>query len=98
MQVNKVFLAWSCIALCCMISVQSSYSAHDNTMGIVENIQPSVVSILTYNTDGKPVHEACGFFIGSKNHVITTLSVIQGAGKAEIKTSERKIHWYHFPT
>ena len=51
---------------------------------LVASVKPSVVTILTYDADGKFSGQGSGFFI-AKNRIVTNHHVIEGAHRAEIK-------------
>lgn len=75
-----------------MLLVFSLSLAADNLPEIIKKIQPSVVVILTYDTDGQISGQGSGFFINEKGNVITNRHVLVGASSAEVKTANGKIY------
>jgi len=70
----------------------SSLLAQENLPAIIKKVSPSVVSIITYKQDGKPLAQGSGFFINQQGDVITNRHVLEDAGRAEIKTASGKIY------
>jgi len=64
--------------------------AEVNLTDLVKNIQPAVVTVITYDSDNKPLNQGSGFFINHKGHLITNYHVLEGAYQAEIKTQDGK--------
>jgi tetratricopeptide (TPR) repeat protein len=54
---------------------------------IIKEVEPSSVVVLTYNPEDKLAGQGTGFFINAKGDVITNYHVIQGALRAEVRTS-----------
>jgi len=69
------------------IPVYGPALAQGNQPAISKKFSPSVVSIITYTPDGKPLAQGSGFFINQQGDVITNRHVLEGAGRAEIKTA-----------
>ncbi len=69
------------------IPVYGSALAQENQPAIIRKVSPSVVSIITYTPDNKPLAQGSGFFINQQGDVITNRHVLEGAGRAEIKTA-----------
>jgi len=66
--------------------------AQVNLAQLVKKIQPSVVTIITYDLDKKPLSQGTGFFINKQGHIITNYHVLQGANAAEIKVFNGKTY------
>jgi len=64
--------------------------AEVNLTDLVKNIQPAVATILTYDSDNKPLNQGSGLFINHKGHLITNYHVLEDAYQAEIKTRDGK--------
>ncbi|MEO0162068.1 MAG: trypsin-like peptidase domain-containing protein, partial [candidate division WOR-3 bacterium] len=67
-----------------------SLLTQDGLNPIIKNVQPSVVSILTYDIEGKNIGQGIGFFISQNGDIITAYHVLLGASSAEIKTIDGK--------
>ncbi len=76
--------------LCFTFSTSSL--AEENLPSIIKRIEPSVVVILTYDKEGKALGQGSGFFINQNGDVITNRHVIQGANRAEVKTTGGKVY------
>jgi Flp pilus assembly protein TadD len=74
------------------IPVYGSALAQENQPAIIKKVSPSVVSIITYTPDNKPLAPGSGFFINQQGDVITNRHVLEGAGQAEIKTASGKVY------
>jgi len=68
--------------------VCSFVSAQENVTALAKKITPSIVSVTTYDGQGKALSQGNGFFINAQGDVITGLHVLRNARRAEIKTSE----------
>lgn len=73
-------------------TVVLSSSGQENLPALIKKIEPSVVVILTYGGEGKMVGQGSGFFVSKDGDVITSFHVLQGASRAEVKTSEGKVY------
>jgi len=63
-------------------------AASDYLAESVKRIQPAIVTILTYDSQGRLLSQAVGFFVNEQGHFVTCLSVFEGAYRAAIRTSE----------
>lgn len=64
--------------------------AEENLTSLFNSIEPSVVVILTFDKDSKPIGFGSGFFINFRGDVVTNWHVIGSAYSAVIKTSDNK--------
>jgi tetratricopeptide (TPR) repeat protein len=62
----------------------------ENLPAIIKKVQPSVVSILITNTEGKVSGQGSGFFVNSEGDIVTSRHVLDEAGGANVITSEGK--------
>ena len=62
----------------------------ENLPAIVKKIQPSIVSIVIFNREGKETGQGSGFFISPEGDIITSRHVLEGAFRAGAITSEGK--------
>jgi tetratricopeptide (TPR) repeat protein len=62
----------------------------ENLPVIVKKIQPSIVSIVILNKDGKETGQGSGFFISPEGDIITSRHVLEGAYRAGAITSDGK--------
>ncbi|HOZ30170.1 MAG TPA: trypsin-like peptidase domain-containing protein [Bacteroidales bacterium] len=80
------------VLLICLISCASSCYAQDKLPNLIKKIQPSIVSIITYDKNGDPLSSGSGFFINSDGNIITNCHVMEDAWSADIKTFEGKTY------
>jgi len=66
----------------------SSAIAQERLPSLIKRIQPSVVSITTYDVAGKPLKQGSGFFVNEAGDVVTNHHVLRGAITAIVKTSD----------
>ncbi|GAH37669.1 unnamed protein product, partial [marine sediment metagenome] len=59
---------------------------------LIRRIEPSIVSVFTYDKKGNILRLGSGFFISQNGDIITNYHVLQGASSAEVKTSDGKTH------
>jgi len=59
---------------------------------LIKRIKPSVVIVFAYNNKGEFLKLGSGFFISQSGDIITNYHVLQGAGSAEVKTSDGKTY------
>ena len=62
----------------------------ENLPAIVKRIQPSIVSIVVFNREGKEAGQGSGFFINPEGDVVTSRHVLEGAYRAGAITSDGK--------
>jgi tetratricopeptide (TPR) repeat protein len=62
----------------------------ESLTAIIKKVQPSIVSILTVNNEGKISGQGSGFFINPGGDIITSRHVLEGATRANIITSDGK--------
>ncbi|HSB07518.1 MAG TPA: tetratricopeptide repeat protein [Thermodesulfobacteriota bacterium] len=62
----------------------------ENLPAIIRKIEPSIVSILILNKEGKISGQGSGFFINQEGDVITSRHVLEGASRANVITSGGK--------
>jgi S1-C subfamily serine protease len=60
--------------------------AEVNLTELVKKVQPSVVTIITYDYNKEVLRQGSGFLIDEDGHIITNYHVLEGAGSAEVKT------------
>jgi prefoldin subunit 5 len=82
----------NCVILLFFITVSYPLLAQENLPSIIKKIQPSVVTILTYDEKGKGLMQGSGFFVGQDGDIITSRHVLQGAGSAYVKTAQGKVY------
>jgi tetratricopeptide (TPR) repeat protein len=91
MKVTRKLLI-NCIIVLFCITVSYSLLAQENLPAIIKKIQPSVVTILTYDEKGKGLMQGSGFFIRKDGDIITNRHVLQGASSADVKTAQGKVY------
>lgn len=82
------------LSLMCFLFVMlaSHAFAEVNLADLVKEIQPSIVTVITYDKKGEFAGQGSGFFIDRKGHIITNYHVLQGVDSADIKTYHGKIY------
>ncbi len=70
----------------------SSSPAEESLPAIVKRIEPSVVVIVTYNTEGRVAGQGTGFFVNKEGDLVTNYHVLQGATRADAKTVDGKTY------
>jgi S1-C subfamily serine protease len=63
----------------------------ENLPDLIEEIQPSVVSVVAFDSSGSRLSSGTGFVVGN-DKVITNYHVIEGATRVEVRTSDRKAY------
>jgi len=59
---------------------------------IVKRIQPSTVSIITYDSRGDTTGQGSGFVVGDKGDIITNYHVVRGASSVEVKLPDGQVY------
>lgn len=70
-------------------TVESSKIKLETLPDLVRRVKPSVVSILTYDSNGEPTGSGSGFIIRT-NEVVTNAHVVHNAYRVEIRTLQGK--------
>jgi S1-C subfamily serine protease len=63
-------------------------TAQENLPKLIKRIQPAVVTVIGYDTNGKIIRLGSGFFIDGNGHLITDYHVLTGVARAEAKTAD----------
>jgi tetratricopeptide (TPR) repeat protein len=82
----------NCVIFLFCIAVSYPLLAQENLPAIIKKIQPSVLTILTYDKNGKDLAQGSGFFIRNNGDVITNRHVLEGASSADVKTAQGKVY------
>jgi Tfp pilus assembly protein PilF len=91
MKVIRKLLINGVISLFC-IAVSYPLLAQENLPAIIKKIQPSVVTILTYDKNEKGLKQGSGFFVRKDGAIITNRHVLEGASSADVKTAQGKVY------
>jgi hypothetical protein len=83
---RKKLLIYSIIALIILGVFLARQQYLKNPSVLANKIQPSVVTIHTYDFNGKPLKSGSGFIINKEGHIVTNHHVLYRAYRAEIKT------------
>jgi hypothetical protein len=59
---------------------------------LVKRVRPAVVTLLAYDSTGKPIGQGSGFFVSTRGEILTNHHVLDGASSAEIMTSDGTKH------
>jgi tetratricopeptide (TPR) repeat protein len=70
---------------CAEFSVKSGPASPD-LIRLVQQVQPAVVTVVTYDMNGAVADLGSGFFLDANGHLITNYHVLKGAYRAEVKT------------
>ena len=62
-------------------------SGEEGLPSMIKKLEPSIVVLLAYNREGKPMGQGSGFFLTQEGDVITNYHVLKGASRAEVKTT-----------
>ena len=73
------------VVLVCVFSINTLAQPSEKLPELLKLIQPSVVTIKTFDSQGRLLKEASGFFV-SYRHIITNKHVIDGFYSAEVTT------------
>jgi hypothetical protein len=82
-----VIVAMGTLLWCCGLADLAH--AQENLPQLVRRIQPAVVTVITYDNQGKIKGQGSGFFVDS-NRFLTNYHVLAGASRVEAKTSDGK--------
>src|SRR2546423_11418424 len=82
------------LALLALCAAASNAHAEETLPELVRRVKPSVVSVITYNSDGEVALTGSGFFV-RPGRVLTNLHVVEGAARAEVRTFEGKGKTYN---
>ena len=87
MQIKNWTAVWLLLwgAGCAQLTADSNFN-RQGLIPLVHKIQKAVVTVVTYDIDGKVSGLGSGFFIDARGHMITNFHVLKGAYAAEVKT------------
>lgn len=54
----------------------------------MKRVRPAVVTIITYNSGGKPIGQGSGFFTSKNGEILTNHHVLKGASSATVKMND----------
>jgi hypothetical protein len=74
------------------ITMASAGVGQESSPAIIKRIEPSVVSVLPYDKDGRTIKLGSGFFIGKEGDVITNRDLLKGADHADVKTRDGMLY------
>jgi tetratricopeptide (TPR) repeat protein len=94
MKINlRILKTLPILFLCFSLFTSSTAQTPDEQLpDIIKKIKPSVVTVLTYNAEGKLLNLGTGFFVSLAGDIITNRHVILNADRAEIRTSQGKTY------
>jgi tetratricopeptide (TPR) repeat protein len=73
------------------LHTQTAQGQNDLTR-LVRQIRASIVTVIAFNGDGKPIGQGTGFFVGTKGELITNYHVLAGAQNASVKTRSGRMY------
>lgn len=79
------------ISLLIMGSAVLSLAQTESSPAVVD-LKPSIVSVTSYDQGGKIISKGNGVFVTDVGDVITSLHLVQGAGRSEFRTSDGKVY------
>lgn len=79
-------LLWTCGLWLCTLGPGVECAPGVDLTGLVRDAQPSVVTVLAYDKDGRLICQGSGFFVSEEGQAITCYHVLEGAFRAEVKT------------
>ncbi len=80
---------WLCTLVMVAALSAGDAQAQETLPELIRRVKPAVVSVITYNAKGETLITGSGFFI-RPGQVVTNLHVMEGAHRAEIRTSDGK--------
>jgi len=81
-----------CLAVLILTTGVSASLGQEDIPTIIRRVEPSAVVIIIYDKEGKLKGQGTGFFISKEGDVITNFHVMQGADRAEVRTSDGKAY------
>lgn len=87
---SALTLTWSFLLLFFFLAGQTP--AKEELPKLVKNIQPAVITIITYDAKGKIKGQGSGFFISPAGEFLTNYHVLAGAARAEARTREGRCY------
>jgi hypothetical protein len=66
--------------------------AQENFSAILKRIEPSIITVLAYDKQGRMIQQGNGFFVGKNGDIITNRSVLEGADHAEVRAGDGMLY------
>ena len=80
---------WHCLIPLLFVSLQSNAK---DLPKLVKEVMPSIVTILSYDSQGNLLIQGSGFLVDQNGHLITSSHIVEGAARIEIKTHSGKTY------
>jgi hypothetical protein len=68
------------------ISITNRLRADEKVFTLARKIWPSIVTVSTYDQEGRVIKQEMGFFVGKEGDVISNRNLLKGAYRVEVKT------------
>ncbi len=85
---RKLNILAICLLLFLFTSQSQAWWGQKEPPELAKRAQPSVVTIITYDKNGKRLGQGSGFFVDGKGHLITNYHILKRADHAKVKTHD----------
>jgi tetratricopeptide (TPR) repeat protein len=89
---TRNFILVSVLATVTVLAAEPQRALGQDLPPAVKKIQPSVVTLIAYDSSGNFLQQGSGFFFNQQGHLIGCLHVLHGASKVEVKTKAGKTY------
>jgi tetratricopeptide (TPR) repeat protein len=91
-EAKRIVTTLSTIGLLTVAGHVFSAKSQSGVTSLINQVRTSVVTVIAFNGDGKPITQGTGFFVSSDGMLITNHHVLAGAAKASVKTKGGKVY------
>ncbi|MCI0489087.1 MAG: TonB family protein [Blastocatellia bacterium] len=77
-----------CKGIFCILLVSSCVTAQSDGRSLFERVQPSVVTVISYDETGKVIRQGIGLIVSKEGDCIVHKLLVEGVSRAEVRTSE----------
>jgi tetratricopeptide (TPR) repeat protein len=90
---KRIILKAGAILILIMLCLPATLGFGEESLpAVIKRVEPSVVVLLTYNEEGGFLGQGTGFFMTQEGDILTNYHVLEGASRADVRTSDGSLY------